>query len=421
MISTLIKKYKFNISVVFVLVLPMLLICACETISEDLPVFPVKNKTVFVYLIANNNLSGDAIKNIAEIESGFVPNDDVDNLVVYSHTVNANPKLLRIYKDKEGKVVRDTVYNFPKTNSATAAALKSAISVVTTMYPAQENGLILWSHGTGWLPRGYYATGGFPTNANFYKNEKMRTEFPWRGYPGGIDPYANMVKSFGADGNNEIEIFDLVKGLPHKFNYVIFDACLMGGIEVAYELKDSTDYVMFSPTEVITSGYCYSQMMSYLFQTPVNLTGMAQNVYNYYNSKPQGYQYATISLVKTSELKAVADAAKVVFNKYRANISTLNMEGIQKYFRADRHWFYDINDFIGQLAGHNGAVDAAAFKAALNNAVIYKATTPMFLDISIDETKYSGISTYIPNPKDEKLMEFYKKYQWEVTVGMTSK
>ena len=46
----------------------------------------------------------------------------------------------------------DTVYQFPDINSATTTALKNAMNLTNTMFPAKEKGLILWSHGTGWLP-----------------------------------------------------------------------------------------------------------------------------------------------------------------------------------------------------------------------------------------------------------------------------
>lgn len=416
------RAYLLMVRTLSILLVVLLLVTSCNPVNDDPPYRPAKSKTVLLYLAANNNLSQDAFANIAEIERGYLPDKGGDNLIIYAHTAGTSPKLLKVYRGEDGKAVRDTVYRFPATNSATAAALTNAINITTTMFPADENGLVLWSHATGWLPSGYYALGQFPPGAKVFGLESDSDySSPWEAYPGGIDPYANMVKSFGADNGKEIEITNLVKALPHKFTFIIFDACFMGGIEAAYELKDSTDYILFSPTEVLASGYNYSTMMDYLFKSPTDLRGMAESVYNYYNAQQGDYKSVTISLVKTSELNAVADAAKTVFDKYKHKIEALDVSAVQPYFRSNKYWFYDLNDFILQLAGREGAADAAAFKAALERAVIYKAATARFIDIRIDPARFSGISTYIPfHPRNTQLIDFYKTYRWEGFVKMAS-
>lgn len=411
-----------HISGILLWILGFFTLQACDPVNENPPVYPVKAKTILVYMAGNNNLSFDLKNNFVDLGKGFVPHKEEGNLVVYIHTQGGLPKLVHLYKNEEGKVVRDTVYHFPSQSSATAAALKSAIQVTSTMFPAEENGLLVSSHATGWLPTGYYSSGSFSTPVQTFSSGEgfPLHESPWPAYPGGVDPYAGMVKTFGADNANpaEIEIVDFVKALPHKFNFVIFDACLMGGIEVAYQMKDSVDYLVFSPTEVLAAGYHYAGMMEPLFQQPTNLKGMAQGVYDYYMKQSGTSRSATISVVKCSALPAVAQAAKVVFDKYRENIATLNVLNVQPYFRSNRHWFYDVNDFIRQVAGNAGATEAAAFRQALENAVIYKASTGQMLDLRIDPAKFSGISTYIPNPYKEDLVKFYRNFEWEKAVGM---
>ena len=51
-------------------------------------------------------------------------------------------------------------------------------------------------------------------------------------------------------------------------------------------------------------------------------------------------------------------------------------------------------------------------------AVVYKATTPYFLEIAIDQKRYSGLSTYIPSPTaDKELVEYYSKFKWSKDTG----
>ncbi len=388
---------------------------SCEEVKGEEEEYVVKDKTVLVYMIANNNLSENARANLTDMKNGFIPDPDKGNLLVYYHTQSQAPILLDIHKDKSNQTVTDTVYKFPVRNSATVESLKSAMNVVATMYPAHENGLILWSHGTGWLPTGYYENGSFPASAKFSNAQ------PEDALQQEVDPYADMVKmvrggsnhnmkSFGSDDGKEIELADLAKALPYKVSYIIFDACLMGGIEVAYQLKDSTDHFVFCPTETLSTGFPYANIVSHLFSTPTDLTAVAKEFYYYYDTRNS---YATISVVKTSELEGVATVAKEIFAEHRNKIESLNMRQIQRYFRQNKHWFYDLGDFIGNIAS---AEQMTRFSEAMDKAVIYKAATPYFIDIPI--YKYSGLSTYIPNPADEQLDNFYKELEWNKAVEM---
>lgn len=438
-INRIYKRLKTNASAFCVLALLVVMatgLVACDEVNGTVPEYPQKGKTLLIYMVANNNLSNNAENNFADMKTGYIP-DQEGSIVVYYHLSGKSPLLLHIIKDQAGQVVTDTVYRFPERNSATAASLTSAMKVTATLFPADEYGLILWSHGTGWLPQGYYDTGSISTGTSVASYSPLQVDarkedvffinkqaFAFEGgYPGGIDPYANLVKmadetgmstrSFGSENGTEMEITDLAKAFPYKPSFVIFDACLMGGIEVAYQLKDTTDYVLFSPAEVLASGFPYSRIMQHIFSNPTDLVSVAQEYYYYYNAQGGFSRSGTISLIKTSELENVASAARDVFQVNREKISSLNMNGIQRYFRNNKHWFYDLGDFINQLGT---AEQAAAFTAALEQAVIYKATTPYFIDIPIN--RYSGVSTYIPNPTNETLDTFYKRFDWNTASGM---
>ena len=358
---------------------------SCDPVSMDPPEYPVQQKSILIYMVANNNLASNATNNINSLMQGYLPTED--NLLVYLHSTTVKPSLLRLYKKENGAAALDTVYRFPAMNSADPESLTSVMKVCQTMFPAQEHGLILWSHGTGWLPEGYYG----------------------------------KTRSFGQDGSNEMDIIDLAAALPHKLDFVLFDACLMGGIEVAYQLKDSVDYVIASPTEILSDGFPYSSIMEHIFRSPMELESVAKDYYDHYNSMSGSSRSATISVVKTSELENVAAKAKAIFEKYgnngNFNSKLIDTTQVQKYYRSNKHWFYDVNGLMQQLAGE----DAKEFTNALNKAVIYKAATPEFLGIRIYNERYSGLSTYIPSPRaDAELLTYYKKLLWNQDTGYIS-
>ena len=368
---------KKNFIYAFVLLTGVL--AACTPVKTVVPEFPVKDKTILVYMVGNNNLSSDAANNMDGIKNGYVPEND--NLLVYYHTQEQTPVLIKVFKDGNGAVAEDTVYRFPDRNSSTAESLKSAMQVTGTMFPAEEYGLFLWSHGTGWLPEGHYNT-----------------------------------KSFGSENGKEIEIQDLVNAFPYKLSFVLFDACLMGSVEVAYQLKDSVDYIISSPAEILSSGFPYSKIMGHIFRTPMDLESVAREYFEFYNFQNGQFRSATVSLVKTEALDNLAGEVKAVFEKYRDNIGNLDSDDVQPYFRYNKNWFYDLGDFVRVLASEE---DALPVLQALDKAVIYKAATPAFLDIQIDPEKFSGLSTYIPiAPADTLLNEYYRTLEWNKAVGM---
>ena len=83
--------------------------------------------------------------------------------------------------------------DYEKQNSADPDVMRSVISEVVSQYPADSYGLVLWSHGTAWLP----------------------------------SDYQNKLKAFGQDGNNWMEIDDLAKGC--RTTYLIL-SCSMPAI-----------------------------------------------------------------------------------------------------------------------------------------------------------------------------------------------
>ena len=363
---------------IFQVLLAVLLAVACSPVNKAAPEFERKGKSVLVYMVANNDLSSNAVRNLEDMKKGFVPEDD--NLLVYYHTRGRSPLLLRLHTAESGAVVQDTVYRFPDRNSAEPESLTSTMKVVQTMFPADEYGLFLWSHGTGWLPQGHYS------------------------------------KSFGSDNGVEMDIKEMVNAIPYKLSFVVFDACLMGCVEVAYQMKDSVDYVISSPTEILSYGFPYSKVFKHAFSYPTDPVAIAREYFYYYNGMSGNSRYGTISVVKTSELDELAAASKAVFDKYGDFIPTFDASKVQKYFRENKHWFYDFDDFITQLAG---SADAAPVKAALKKAVPYKAATSYFFDLAIDSDKYSGLGTYIPfSPADLELNEYYKTLEWNKAVGM---
>ena len=194
-------------------------------------------------------------------------------------------------------------------------------------------------------------------------------------------------------------------------DYILFDACLMGGIEVAYEFKDVADKVAFSPTEVLADGFDYSDISTLLSDSP-SIEAFCKLYFDHYDKMGS---HATISVTQSSALPALAETCKTMFSKYRSGIAALNTSsGVQPYFRASHHWFYDLQDILSK-AGISSA-DMTQFRQALDACVVYKDATSQFLGIPI--LTYSGLSMYLPGAGDAGLNEFYKTLAWNKATNL---
>ena len=384
------KKMKRSLFVFTLLALLILHSCSKDDITDD-----GYNRVVIIYFAANNNLSSYAENNIESLSKGYIPGEESDDiLLVYSHTENNLPVLLRLYKDNSGSVKQDVVSNYEQQNSTTPEVLESVLDKVKVIFPAREYGLILWSHGTGWLPEDYYE------NSNQYG-----VQFP--------DPYAHMVKSFGYEDGVEIDIKDLSNAIPYHLSFIIFDCCLMGGIEVAYEIKDKCDYIVASPAEILATGFPYDKVVEPLFEKKANLEEVCERYYDFYNSQSGVYRSATIALYNTEKLETLASVCRNIFAANRDKLPALPVKNIQGYFRLNKHWFYDLEDFVSQFASQE---ELLQFNNALSQVVTTKFYTPIFLDLTI--SRYSGISTYVPSNGNAYLDNYYKGYKWNTATQM---
>jgi hypothetical protein len=343
-------------------------------------------------MAANNNLTSHALNNIQELKQGYIPSkDSKDILLVYIHSVNSSPRLFRLYKGSDN-VQEVNIELYDNHNSASSDVLNKVLLKVKSSYNAKEYGLILWSHATGWLPQGYY--NGAQVNYTFFN-----------------DPYSHLVKSFGEDRGIEMEISELKKAISYRFSFIIFDCCYMGGVESIYELRDKSDYIMGSPTEILATGFPYDRIMEPLFKWESDLDKVGDLFFDYYNSMSGVNRSATLALYKTEYLRDLSAITNTIIDNNRYKISTLDYLSVQPYFRYNKRWFWDLQDFVSKIATPS---ELLLFNQSLSKVVVNRWNTDLFIDIPI--VNFSGISTYIPFTVNPFIDSFYKSLEWNRDV-----
>jgi hypothetical protein len=355
-------KHKTKMRKKALITIIILLFTSC---SKDEPPEPDKaERTVIAYMAADNNLSLDAFGDIDEMKQGF--SETGINLIVFIDPVGEPPYLLEIAKDAETRIKE-----YPEFNSADASQMRQVLNDVIDMYPSESYGLILWSHGTSWLPAGV------------------------------------QLKSFVADGNSQMNIPDLAAALPVKFDFILFDACLMGAVEVAYELRNNADYIIASPAEIIYRGFPYDEIVPELLKPSINLQSVARKYFDYYDGLEGAYRSATISLIDTKELENLANitAELISGNEMDENFDRTEVQRLDVY---EEQYTFDFADFITKAFP---SANKDAFMRQLSKTVLYKAHTPEFLNEYQIET-CCGLSCYIPVQGRDDLNKYYQSLQW---------
>ncbi|MEG1586925.1 MAG: clostripain-related cysteine peptidase, partial [Bacteroidales bacterium] len=342
------------------------------------------DRTVLLYIIGDNSLSKYANRNIDSIMSGMSRVNTTMQMLIYEDTNASDPCLWKIEKDAAGKVIKTAVRAYKEQDSANPVVMQMIISDVFTSFPAKEKGLFLWSHGSGWLP-----------SPNF------RTEAP-------------RQRSIGPDKTTYLEIWDIRDVLSKTnihFDFVIFDACLMATVEVAYELKDVTDYLIASPTEVMGIGFPYQTIIPVLGRTELDLPGLCDAYMYYYNGNSPGRD-GTISLIQTDKLDELAKT-------YGSILKTSSMDLLSNYSIQEmgrripfsstdyRNIFYDMGDVVNHLSTDF----APQFRQNMEGLVVHKGHTTRFDTFEI--YRYSGLTVFVPELNDNELYnKAYEKLQW---------
>ncbi len=359
-----------------------------------LPTQEVRN-VMIMYSAGFNSLSSPLTVDLEELENNFVPSASsrTDNILlvlsrrkIYDDSTPIAPVLYRIYKDREGTVIKDTLLKWDEKKQATdPSLLQEVLLYAKNEFPAKGYGLVLSSHGSGWIPDPDRATKGA------------------------------SVMSVGQDSDtgrvHEMELYEFVDAIPYELDYVLFDACFMACVEVAWALKDVTTMVGFSPTEIMSDGFNYSTLAERLIgSSEPDPLAVCEDYFAQYTDPSQRTPYASITLVDTRKMNPLAEVCRTLFEKYRTSIAALRSTQVQTYFRPGRNpWLDHLFDLRHMLVKAGiSAEETAAFDQALSQCILYERHTDYFMSLPL--INVCGLSVFLPSSGNDSLKAFYKEH-----------
>ncbi|MBD5231775.1 MAG: DoxX family membrane protein [Bacteroidales bacterium] len=351
---------------------------SCHHSDEPSPLKRSK-LTVLVYMVASNNLSTFSRLDLQEMIQG-VENCSPEelNLLVYCVSRTEAPKLFQVRNNGNLPATQVTLKTYANDRtSLTEQRMSQVINDALSLAPADNYGLIFWSHATNWIP----------ASAPAY--------------------------SFGNDYGKEMNVTDMASAVPDDtFSFVWMDCCLMGSIEMAYEFRNKCDYFVASPTVLLAEGSPYQIMLPALAATPGLPLSAAKQCYEYFalNEDP-GMRNVTISVTRTSELDAVAASCRSI----AADPKQLSTIGLPSYGKQGGVNFFDFRQTFMRMAQDPQL--SADVAAAIDKAVVYKAATPRCVDIYINQETYSGLSvTTLNQLTNSNQLNLYHELDWYKAV-----
>ena len=420
-------------SATYRLVVPLLaclLFVSCEWCHKPDPTPKKLRRTVLVYIAAENSLAYGNFPDLdqKEMESaiGDVPSDC--RLVVFIDDTDL-PHIYTWEKDKSGTMVKTELYSFPEDcNSASSSVLHDVVYYVEDKYPSDSYGLVLWSHGRAWLP----AAASAPSKREgFAVQEADTASLP----PLDADP---LRRSFGVDnGENSysnkgsrMDISDMASALAGfpKFDFIFFDACFMQAVEVAWDLRNVTHWLIGSPAEIPGPGAPYEKLISPMFSSEGYTEGIVDAYYKGYadecvplTSTSSDCFGVVLSAIDCSKMEALRQATSNIIVKYMSSSINDNVNGVQHYFpytATDIPYYFDMLDYMRNVVPAGS--DLQSWERAFSEAVpVIKATDSWYSAYSyslcpVDLENCGAVSCYVPlNGKVfSQLNEWFRRTDW---------
>ena len=350
------------------LLLLMGLMAALISCSDDGDDAPRPGRAVLVYMAANNNLGdgGSATSDLREMMEGSKTLAAENRLYVFLRHRNTTC----IYQVLRGDTIRLHAFE-DGTRSSDSRTLHRALAwMMSEAEDADDYGLVLWGHSTGWEVKGPGTAG---SRRRAYDQERAD----------GTYAYMDIA-----------DMAEALDGLP-RLRFIFADCCVFQCVETAYELRSAADYIVGSPAEIPNDGAPYNTVVPALFgRGEAFYEAIVDCYYNDYSGR------LPLSVIRTDQLDPLAAATSTAMGTFVTAGEYQQTDSLIYYF--DRN-MVDMNDYIRTNA--TGEV-YSTWREQFDRAVVYKrfAATWMtdavgqhvrFGDFKATEEKYGGMSMFV--------------------------
>ncbi|ACL04195.1 peptidase C11 clostripain [Desulfatibacillum aliphaticivorans] len=390
--------------------------------------------TFALFLNGDNNIEADAIEDFYDELYPQGTNEYINFIVLFDRISGYDWTHDNWFGTRMYVVTPDTVksdvylyQDWGEQNMGDQSTLQAFAETAFTDFPAEHSVLVLWDHGSGW--QGEYKSLPAEERDAPFTGAEVELPLPHQvaarlaskkstAPPAGEDEDTFPVKAIsydntsGSDSLSLTEVSGAIENAGLVVDVVAMDACLMGMVEVAYELRNVARYFVASGDSVSAKGFDYADIGQRL--TADNAPGarsiasaLVDSFENYYGS----FDYmATLSAWDLTLMDPFFNALE--------NFSSILLEKMDQIPYAERVDFYLATENmiqgplyldLGSLAYHaqQEISDAQVISAAadLESQVLGAACVNYFVHDGYygsykytDKTSMRGLTIYLPPP-----------------------
>ena len=322
--------------------------------------------TIMVYMCGSDLESNGAMGSYDIQEMASAAISDKVNVILFTggttkwHINQISTKNNAIYQVFEGKLGL-LVENAGNAAMVSPSNLTNFIEFCETNFPANRYGLILWDHGSG-------SVGGYGRDEKYPNNGSMSLA--------GIDK--------------------ALTDADVKFDFIGFDACLMGNTETALMLTEHADYLVASEESEPGIGWYYTDWLNALSKnTSIPTVELGKAIADSFVSTCKTKtprQPATLSVIDLAEMEIV-DAKLSDFSKSATQlIQNQQYKTVAAARSGAREFATSANVDLVDLVDMASSIDTPEAKelvSSLLNCIKYNNTTSTM-------TNSYGLSIYFP-------------------------
>ena len=410
--------------------------CSEEAFDTD----SVNKQTILVFYPwtgskSYTGLLGYLQNNIDSICDGIIDRKGLNNsrvLVFLSDKYNHSTLYDLQYNATTKSVDRVPLKEYEGASYASAEGIADILNEVKTQASALNYALIVGAHGCGWTYasdwskypdyarpsvtrpsdsalNGYSAAGYSATGISSFSGIQF-----------GPDPNAPLTRFFGSVSlaENAMDISTLAEGIREsglKMQYILFDACYMSNIETAYELKDVTNYMIASGSEIMAAGLPYRSMWSYLNSSTPNYSSIVSTSVNFY--KNSSAPFCNLAAIDCRQVEKLAGVMKDINAEYQLSAS-VSLDSIQHLDGFRPNLFYDLETYVDSLHPSGYLLDQ--FKSQLKLTIkasdhTDEAYTCIYSSDSFKIKNYCGITISDPSQHSVAIKGREKTGWWKAT------
>ena len=376
--------------------------------KEDNPKPPtpgMAEQTHLMYMPWSDNLTSYFRINIDDMASVIAAgiDDEVRVLVFFMESASTG-SLFEL--QREGKqCIRRTIKDYKAPiDFTTAAGIASILGDAKAEAPARRYTMSIGSHGMAWLP------------VTSQTKAAQRSALPPRKeYWEYAAPDRPLTRWFGGVNTaNRTEIQTLAEALTQAgmhMDYILFDDCYMSSVEVAYDLRHVTDYLIGSTSEIMAYGFPYALVGEHMLGE-VNYEGICDTFHTFYSN--YDYPYGTIGVTCCAELDDLADIMRRI--NASCTFDTALVNELQRLDGYSPALFFDLGDYVRHLCTDAAMLDA--FEQQLARTVPWHRHTDSYYSMTNGVNPiytFSGITTSDPSIDPEIMIDRQQTAWYQAT------